>query len=110
VGNGCCFVCYHAGKGLVGPAKDAARAAVKAKIDSGKLKRSGDSGPRKAAPADTAADRRLRGLAEKAMHEEIRGGKGKTPAQVMAGMLPADIPVTIRLMVEISVRIVSIAG
>jgi len=41
IGGGCCYVCYHAGKGLIGTAKDAARAAIKAKIESGVMKKGG---------------------------------------------------------------------
>jgi len=58
VGDGCCFVCYHAGKGLEGEEKAAALAAIKEKILSGRLKKSGGSGRRKAAPKDPAATRR----------------------------------------------------
>jgi hypothetical protein len=55
VSRGLCFVCYTAGKGLVGEERDAALAAVKAKIGSGGLSRRGGAhrGPRKAAPANT---------------------------------------------------------
>lgn len=48
VGDGCCFVCHNAGKGLEGEEKEAALAAVKAKIESGGLRRCGHyGGPRK---------------------------------------------------------------
>jgi hypothetical protein len=49
VGEKCCYVCYHAGKGLVGVAKDEARAAVKAKIERGEPRRGGP-GKKKTAP------------------------------------------------------------
>lgn len=50
IGEGCCFVCYKAGKGLVGEAKDIARAAIKAKIEAGGLRRSGRSGKGRGKP------------------------------------------------------------
>jgi hypothetical protein len=67
VGEDCCFVCYHAGKGLEGDAKTAALAAIKAKIESGGLKRGGNGGRGKVrpkvraiAPEGTAAAREVR--------------------------------------------------
>lgn len=84
VGERCCFVCYQAGKGLEGEEKAAALAAVKEKIKGGRIYRH-------------------RG------RPTFHPGLQSAPAQIPAGT-PADIPVTIRLMVEISVRVASIAG
>ncbi|MCX5822395.1 MAG: hypothetical protein NTY86_02515, partial [Deltaproteobacteria bacterium] len=81
-GGGCCYVCYHAAKGLEGTAKDDARAAIKAKIESGGLRRGGRSGPRpkgRIAPPDPAIAptrrKSLRQMAVDAMHEATRGDK-----------------------------------
>ena len=47
VADHCCYACYNAGKGLDGEEKAAARAAIKEKIESGRLKRGGGRrGPR----------------------------------------------------------------
>jgi hypothetical protein len=99
VGDNCCCVCYHAGKGKEGEIKAAALAAVKEKIESGRLKRSGGSGRRKAAPAGTAKNTGDPIYLDPDHRGHLR--------QIPVGT-PADIPVTIRLMVEISVRVASI--
>jgi hypothetical protein len=92
---------------LDGEKKTAALAAVKAKIESGGLKRSGRSGPRKAAPAVPMPPRDE----SEGSIPLIRGADGRLGIKTKgAAPIPADIPVTIRLMVEISVRVVSVAG
>jgi len=51
VADGCCFLCYRAGKGLDGEEKEAALAAEAARIKGGKIKKAWNRGPEKIAPA-----------------------------------------------------------
>ena len=85
VGNGCCFVCYTAGKGLIGPQRDAALAAVKEKIKSGGLRKGGNR--RKPAPAPAAGETKTMSpvkIAEVKMHVKALGAK-LAPAGVPEG-------------------------
>lgn len=76
VGEHCCFVCYHAGKGLEGEEKAAALAAVKENIKGGRIYRGRGRSPFRpglqSAPADPAITPRRR--------KEPKPPVDKTPA------------------------------
>lgn len=107
VGNDRCFVCYTAGKGLVGTPLDAALAAVKEKIASGGLRRGGRSKaatiPESSSPQTTPLSKaratvirnQQNQLSEKGVHSAIEFHKQS----------PQENPVTIRLTIEVDVRV-----
>jgi hypothetical protein len=86
VGKDRCFVCYAAGKGLEGPAQDAAYAAVKEKIFSGGLRRGGRS---------KSAE-----IPEAAPPETVH-----SPTIKFRPQTAQEIPVTIRLTIEVDLRV-----
>ena len=105
VSDHCCYVCYHAGKGLEGEKKDAALAAAKERIQSGGLVNKGR--PRKSTDTDVerivkevSADLRRKPLSPKIIE--------RVPDPLPPG-IPADIPLTIRLTIEVGVRLVGTA-
>jgi hypothetical protein len=133
IGNGCCWKCYQAGKGLEGEEKAAALASVKAKIESGVMKKGGGRrGHRKSAAAvsvvapaggvkktkveERAPEERKSGAASAGILQDgkvkVEGKAKELPAvlRVPALPVPQDIPVTIRLLVEIAVRVVPSAA
>ena len=77
IADGCCFVCRQAGKGLAGEEKAAALAAVKAKIESGTMRKGGGRrGPRKAAQevAPAPAGGRIKKNVEERATKEQKSG------------------------------------
>lgn len=107
IGNNCCFVCYKAGKGLAGEEKAAALAAVKEKIESGevgkgKYKVTHRGKPNKPwivdAPPDTTAPKPSASFFPKSASMQIQEGA------------PVEIPVTIRLTIEIGVRFAGVSA
>jgi Mor family transcriptional regulator len=85
-GDGCCGVCYLAGKGLEGEEKAEALAKIKEKISSGKMR----TGRRKS--ADAAPGTPL--------------PSGLIQVEGPGTLAPQVVPVTVRLTLEVSVRIV----
>ena len=102
VSDHCCYVCYHAGKGLEGEQKDAALEAAKKRIQSGGLMKVG----RRRKSTDTDVERIVKeapaDLRRKALPPEIIE---RVPDPLPPG-IPADIPLTIRLTIEVGIRLV----
>lgn len=113
VKEGCCFVCVKAAEGLDGEEKAAALAAIKERIDSGGLKKVGH-GRRKAgvsAPEKGAAADKERVSIGRERLPDIQPTHSSRVA-VHLDEIPslADIPVRIRLMLEISVHVMPVAA
>jgi hypothetical protein len=89
VGKGLCFTCSAAGKGLEGPKLDAALDAVKEKIASGGLRKGGRN----------KADRIQETDSPETIHSPIVKFHPQ-PAQ--------EIPVTIRLTIEVDLRVTGV--
>jgi hypothetical protein len=108
--DGCCFICAKASAGLTGPAKDAALAEIKKKIEAGEI----GPGHRRSSPPKTEQAHPEKGLKPRT----ARTGEplpdvdrsAYPPGAVQLGEIPGptEIPVTIRLMVEISVRVMGL--
>lgn len=108
IGNQCCFTCYNAAKGLSGDDKAAALSAIKKKIDSGELRKTGPGHK----PLDNASIPGHQGEAVLTRQEanRWRAGNGSLSIERHKGtaeQYPAEkeIPFKIRIMIEINVRV-----
>lgn len=109
VSGGLCFVCLKAARGKVGPARDAALAEIKRKLDAGEIKtknfkRRGSAAEpgRPSSPASSPAP----------VIPEAKPGDDAGPGDTMphrvpgrgAAETPTIVPITLRLAIEISVK------
>lgn len=127
--DGCCWTCWRAGKGLVGKEKEAALAAIKEKIERGLIYCGGHR--RKQTPAAPAAKDRAAAPEKPALKAPVpasaaKGGRAAGPGGKLPDVdpsayppgavdlveLPAGptIPVTIKLVIEIGVRIAGLGA
>ena len=86
VGGGCCFTCYHRGKGLEGEKKDAALAAVKEAIERGEI---GKGKRRSGKPVAALTPKEKK---EKMKLRKIFGDGGMMPHRVPVKDLLEDTP------------------
>lgn len=105
VGDGCCFVCYNAGKGLEGDKKVAALAAAKERIEGGGLRCGGSRQSKKAAKKPITAEEK----SSKEMMTSLRDGE-PSPRPIEHPPNNHVIPLTICLEFEIGIRLTSLSG
>jgi len=129
--DGCCWTCWRAGKGLVGKEKEAALAAIKEKIERGLIYCGGHRRKQTSAPAAPAAKEReaapekpalkapVPASAAKGARVAVPGGtlpdvarSAYPPGAVTLADLPAarEIPITVRLTIEVGIRIVGVSA
>ena len=118
VAQGLCYVCYTAAKDKAGDDREAALVAIKKKLENGDVhewhKTPGSLVKRKA-PASTPPARNTK-EGEKAVlgpgSRQIRADLAPVRNTIVAPIAtsPCDIPITVRLTIEVGIRLVGAVG